>query len=45
MLFIPKPGWKIKYIKIHRKKTKWYIKSKENFGYLCEENVWETTLR
>ena len=33
-LFVPEPGWKIKYTKILRKKTKWQIKSKKKFVYL-----------
>ena len=44
-LFIPKPGWKIKYTKILWKKIKWHIKSKEIFVYLWEKNIWKTTLR
>lgn len=35
----PVPGSEIKYKKILRKKTKWYIKSKETFVYLQEEYV------
>ena len=36
-LFIPKPGWKIKYTKIIQKKTKWHIKNKDVFVYLWED--------
>ena len=43
MLFIPKRGWKRKYKKIPRKKTKWHVKCKESFVYHWEGNVWKLT--
>ena len=42
-LFTSRPGWKIKYIKIPRKETKWCIKSKGIYAYLWEQNDrWQT---